>query len=167
MEETNLAFYFKRLRMIYCREQQLIGFLPDLVSEAMQPRLKEAIASSLAAARCRRYIINNVAWDHGISPLGEECLAMRKLIAVGSARLAAENRGRRHDRAVDAFCLQLHRVVTVEYHLARSLAVERSLHGDVGCLNEVIEALTDTWGPSKNQPKVSRQLVSSTSPATR
>ncbi len=153
MEETKLAYYFKRLRMIYCREQQLIGFLPDLVSEAMQLSLKEAIAGSLAAARCRRYMINDLAWDHGIPPLGEECLAMRKLIAVGSARLAAERRGERHDQAVEAFCLQLHRVVMVEYELARALTVEKSLHADVGCFNEMIEAMTDAWGRLKRIPR--------------
>jgi ferritin-like metal-binding protein YciE len=167
MEETNLAYHFKRLRMIYCREQQLIGFLPDLVSEAMQPGLKEALAGSLAAARCRRYMVNDLAWGHGIPPLGEECLAMRKLIAVGSARLAAECRGERHDQAVEAFCLQLHRVVMVEYELARSLAVEKGLHADVGCFTEMIEAMTDAWGRIKKQPKFSRQLALSSTLASR
>ena len=89
MEDPKLSFYFRRLRMIYCREQQLVEFLPDLIAEVAGLPLKEAMSGYLAAARCRRYMIKDLAWDHGISPLGEECLAMKKLIAVGSARLAA------------------------------------------------------------------------------
>ena len=61
MEELNLSAYIRRLRMIYCREQQLIDLLPDLVSEAMRHALKESLAGYLAAARCRRYMIKNLA----------------------------------------------------------------------------------------------------------
>lgn len=145
MEETNVTGYFKRLRMIYCREQQLIEFLPDLVSEAVRLQLREAIAGYLAAARCRRYMINDLAWDHGISPLGDECLAMRKVIAIGSARLASGNRGERHDLAVEALCRQLHRVVLVDYNLTRDHALHQSLHVDIGCFNEVIEAMLEAF----------------------
>jgi hypothetical protein len=145
MEDPKLSFYFRRLRMIYCREQQLVEFLPDLISEADSLPLKEAMSGYLAAARCRRYMIKDLAWDHGISPLGEECQAMKKLIAVGSARLAAGKRGEHHDPAVDAFCHQRHRVIMVDYRLTRYLAMEHYLDADIGCFDEVIGSLTATF----------------------
>lgn len=142
MEDPKLSFYFRRLRMIYCREQQLVEFLPDLISEVAGLPMKEAMSGYLAAARCRRYMIKDLAWDHGISPLGEECLAMKKLIAVGSARLATGKRGLHHDPAVDALCHQIHRVITVDYRLSRYLAMEHFLDADIGCFDEVIGSLT-------------------------
>lgn len=145
MEDPKLSFYFRRLRMIFCREQQLVEFLPALISEAMSNPLKEAISGYLAAARCRRYMVKDLAWDHGITPLGEECQAMRKLIAVGSARLAAGKRGKGHDLAVGDFCRQLHRVILVDYQLIRYLAVEQRLDADLGCFDDVIESLGDAF----------------------
>ncbi len=142
MEELNLSAYIRRLRMIYCREQQLIDLLPDLVSEAMRHALKESLAGYLAAARCRRYMIKNLAWDQGFSPLGDECLAMRKMIAVGISRLAREERGEGHDRAVGAFCHEVHRVIMVDYRLTRLLAMEQGLDADIGCFDDVIECMT-------------------------
>ena len=78
MEDPKLSFYFRRLRMIYCREQQLVEFLPDLIAEVAGLPMKEAMSGYLAAARCRRYMIKDLAWDHGISPLGEECRDLRR-----------------------------------------------------------------------------------------
>lgn len=145
MEDPKLSFYFRRLRMIYCREQQLVEFLPALISEADGPLLKDAMSGYLAAARCRRYMIKDLAWDHGISPLGEECQALKKLIAVGSVRLAKGKRGELHDPAVDAFCHQVHRVILVDYRLTRYLAMEHFLNADTGCFDEVIGSLTTTF----------------------
>ncbi len=161
MKEPNLSFYYGRLRLIHCREQLLIRLLPDLVAEATRPRLREIMTGYLAAARYRRYMINDLAWDHGISALGDECLSMRKLIAVGSARLAGENRGERHDPAVETFCHQLHRVIMVDYRLARKLAAEEGLHVDAGCFDEVIEAMAETFPeppPGQYEPSTARPL---------
>lgn len=141
--------------MIYCREQQLIKLLPALVSEAESFPLKDAMAGYLAAARSRRYMIKDLAWDHGISPLGEECLALRKLIAVGSARLAMEGRGARHDPQVIAFCRQVHRVVMVDYRLTRYLAMEHNLDADIGCFDEVIESMASVFPEPIGAPAAS------------
>lgn len=145
MNNPNLSFYYGRLRLIHCREQLLIRLLPELVAEATGRPLREIIAGYLAAALSRRYMIKDLAWDHGISALGDECLAMRKLIAVGSARLAGENRGERHDPAVETFCHQLHRVIRVDYRLARKLAAEEGLHADVGCFDEVLDGMAEAF----------------------
>lgn len=142
MEDAKLSFYFRRLRMIHCRERQLVEFLPDLIQEAEGLPLREAMQGYLAAARCRRYMIKDLAWDHGISPLGEECQAMKKLIAVGSARLAAGKRGEHHDPDVDALCHHIHRAIMVDYRLTRYLAMEHFLDADIGCFDDVIESMT-------------------------
>ena len=161
MEQPDLSFYHRRLRMMHCREQQLIGLLPDLVSEAVRPDLKEAMAGYRAAARCRRYMIIAQASDHGIFPHGDECLAMRKMIAVGSARLAAESRGRRHDRSVETFCHEVHRVIMIDYRLTRDLAVELGLPADVECFDEVLEAMAVVFPKRPPQPA---RLIGHSSP---
>ena len=73
MLQQKLSLYFKRLRMIHCREQQIIGILPDLVSEAKAPPLKEALTGYLASALCRRSMIKSLASDHGIPPQAGKC----------------------------------------------------------------------------------------------
>lgn len=148
MEETKRCLYFRKLRMIYCREEQFIELLPDLISEATQPQLRDTMARYLSAGRCRRYLIKDLAWDHGIAPQGEECLAMRKVVAVGCARLASASRGERHDVAVEGFCHELHRVVMVDYRLTRNYAIRENLHVDIACFDEVIASMVDAFPES-------------------
>jgi hypothetical protein len=139
MSNDPKGLYFRKLRMLYCSELQLISFY----SEAAARSGDHGVETLTDQSRERRNVLELLASDHGICVAGDDCQSMRRLIAT-SRTLLAENHTFSSD-LTEEICESVHRLQILNYSVARSLAAKARLNNDVRRLDEVLDTLMESF----------------------
>jgi hypothetical protein len=133
------GLYFRKLRMLYCSELQLISFY----SEAAALSGDHGVETLTDQSRDRRNVLEMLASEHGICVAGDDCQSMRRLIAT-SRTILAENHPFCGDVA-EEICESVHRLQILNYSVARSLAAKAHLSDDVKRLDDVLDTLMESF----------------------
>jgi hypothetical protein len=133
------SLYFRKLRMLYCSELQLISFYPEAAAHSGD----HSVESLTDHSRDRRNLLEVLAGEHGICIAGDDCQSMRRLIAASRTKLT-ENRDSCGDLA-DDICESIHRLQILNYSVARSLAAKARLQEDVSRLERAIDTLLECF----------------------
>lgn len=144
--------YFRKLRMLYCSELQLISLFPELAGQVTDFKRGSAIQGLLRLTRERRDVIEMIASDHGISSAGDDCDAMRRLISEGRQQLWQCSRGVSREAIVAQLCLSVHRLLVVNYSMARNLAARLGETSDAGRLEELIDLIVQRFPEACDHP---------------
>lgn len=145
--------YFRKLRRIYCGELQLISLLPDL--SARLADFKPGVPGNglLRLCRERRNVLETIAAEHAISAAGDDCDAMRHLIAETRRELHhSSSRGRSRDEVVAEACVSVHRLLVIHYSLARNLAARLGIRGDAERLEALIDLIVERFPQTCDYP---------------
>jgi ferritin-like metal-binding protein YciE len=144
--------YFRKLRMIYCSELQMISLLPDLSAQITDFKLGSSIDGLLRLCRERRNALEMIAMDHAISVAGDDCETMRKLVGEARQELRHCSRGLSRDEVVADVCVSVHRLLVIHYSLARNLAARLGLEGDADRLEELIDLIVERFPQTCEYP---------------
>ena len=144
--------YFRKLRMIYCSELQLISLLPELSEQITDFKFSSSINGLLRLCRERRGALEMIASDHAISPAGDDCDTMRRLVTEGRHELRHCSRGQSRDVVIADVCVSVHRLLVVNYGMARNLAVRLGLAGDADRLEELIDLIVERFPQTCEYP---------------
>ena len=131
--------YFRKLRMLYCSELQLISFYSEVAAHAADDDV-EAMTDD---CRERRNLLEMLAVDHGISIAGDDCQSMRRLIAASRLSFANDHASC-GDLAME-ICEAVHRLQILNYSVARSLGRKAGFKEDVASLDGLLDRLVDRF----------------------
>ena len=77
---TNLEqLYYDQLRDLFSAKSQLVAALPELARRATDDKLRKTINGQLGQGREQRTQLQELFFQHGLNPGGEQCEAMRGL----------------------------------------------------------------------------------------
>lgn len=144
--------YFRKLRMIYCSELQLISLFPELAGQIDDFKRTSALHGLLRLARERRDVIEMIAADHGISSAGDDCESMRRLISEGRQLLWHCSRGQSREAIVGQVCVSVHRLLVVNYSMTRNLAARLGLNSDARRIEEMIDLIVERFPEACDHP---------------
>lgn len=151
-----LNLYFRKLRMLYCSELQLISFLPELAARADAKALRAGLQQELGLCRGRRDALEILAAIHGIAAAGDDCEPMRRLITGCRAALNETAWHFPGDDDLRSIGGAVHRLQLLNYGVARSLAHRAKLPEDAEQLDPLLDALLDRY-PETCDPPAHRQ----------
>ncbi len=152
MKSDLLKLYFRKLRMLYCSELQLISFLPDLVSRVHGSSLRITLSWAIEQSRQRRNELELLANEHQISVAGNDCQSMRRLIGESRAALDPQAWHYPGDRAVTDVIAALHRLQILNYGVARSLAGSAREPYDTERLDVLLEGMVERFSETCHEP---------------
>ncbi|MCW1923076.1 DUF892 family protein [Luteolibacter arcticus] len=161
-----LSLFFRKLRMLYCSELQLISFLPELAAHASERGLRTGLQQELELSRQRRDTLEIMAATHRISSAGDDCDSMRRLISQSREALRATAWHFPGDDDLHSISAALHRLQILNYGVARSLANRVRLAGDVEKLDGLLDLLLDRY-PETCDALVPAGLLARDQPAFR
>jgi ferritin-like metal-binding protein YciE len=147
-----LSLFFRKLRMLYCSELQLISFLPELAARASEKSLRAELLQELELSRQRRDTLEILAATHRISSAGDDCDSMRRLIDESRDALRAEAWHYPGDDDLRSVSGALHRLQILNYGVARSLANRVRLADDVDKLDGLLDLLLDRYPETCDAP---------------
>lgn len=150
---TDLStLFFRKLRMLYCSELQLISFLPELGSRASDKGLRTQLQQEVELSRQRRDMLEIMAATHKISSAGDDCDSMRRLINESREVLRASAWHFPGDDDLRSISGALHRLQILNYGVARSLANRMRLAEDVTNLDSLVDLLLDRYPETCDAP---------------
>jgi len=152
MDSPLLCAYFRKLRMVYCSELQLISFFSEV------PGGRELVPRLVDLSRGRRDLVEVLAAQHGISSAGDDCQSMRRLIAMSRGSLEGSQNSYAQNELVIDVCESIHRLLLLNYGLARSLATKCDLRHDVEQLDSVLDNLIEEF-PAVCEYPVASEIV--------
>jgi ferritin-like metal-binding protein YciE len=161
-----LSLFFRKLRMLYCSELQLISFLPELTARASERSLRAGLQQELELSRQRRDTLEIMAAMHRISSAGDDCDSMRRLIDESREALRAAAWHFPGDDDLRSISGGLHRLQILNYGVARSLANRVRLTDDVEKLDGLLDLLLDRYPETCDAP-VPAGLLARDQPAYR
>ena len=132
------CLYFRKLRMLYCSELQLISFYSEVAAHAAD----HSVEAMTDECRERRNLLETLALNHGISVAGDDCQSMRRLISA--SRLTLKDDFSSGDVAQD-ICESVHRLQILNYSVARSLAAKAGFKEDTAALDAMLDRLVDRF----------------------
>ncbi len=157
--------YFRMLRMIYCSELQLISFLPELWEQTAGFELASSVEVQLHLCRDRRNALERIAAEHGSSVAGDDCHTMRQLVSKGRRQLRHHGRGPTRDETAVDICLSVHRLLVLNYKIARHLAAGLGLSADTARLGQLADRIVehlpracDSAGPTGPKSRLASAL---------
>lgn len=120
---TNLTqLYFDQLRDLFSAEKQLIAALPEMTAKAAHRDLKDAFARHLEETKNQLERLREIFAEHGISPEGEECDAMRGLIKEAKKHVEHTAEGSVRDAVLIASANRVEHYEIAAYGVARAFA---------------------------------------------
>jgi len=146
------SLFFRKLRMLYCSELQLISFLPELTARASERDLRARLQQELELSRQRRDTLEVMAATHQISSAGDDCDSMRRLINESREALREAAWHFPGDDDLRAISGALHRLQILNYGVARSLANRMRLADDVDQLDGLLDLLLDRYPETCDAP---------------
>ena len=152
MRSDLMNAYYRKLRMIYCSELQLVSLFPELASQIDDFKRTSALHGFLRLTRERRDVIEMIATEHGISSAGDDCDSMRRLISEGRQLLWHCSRGQSRDSIVAQVCLSVHRLLVMNYSMTRNLAVRLGLGSDADRFEELIDLIVERFPEACDHP---------------
>jgi ferritin-like metal-binding protein YciE len=161
-----LNLFYRKLRMLYCSELQLISFLPELGARASERSLRTGLQQELELSRQRRDTLEIMAATHRISSAGDDCDSMRRLIDESRESLRSTAWHFPGDDDLRSICGALHRLQILNYGVARSLANRVRLAEDVEKLDGLLDLLLDRYPETCDAP-VRTGLLARDQPAFR
>jgi hypothetical protein len=132
------GLYFRKLRMLYCSELQLISFYCEVAAHAAD----HSVEAMTDECRERRNLLENLALNHGISVAGDDCQSMRRLISA--SRLSLKDDFSSGDLAQE-ICESVHRLQILNYSVARSLAAKARFKEDTAALDAMLDRLVERF----------------------
>ena len=147
-----LSLFFRKLRMLYCSELQLISFLPELTARTSDKTLRAGLQHELELSRQRRDTLEIMAATHRISSAGDDCDSMRRLIDESREALRAASWHFPGDEDLHSVSSALHRLQILNYGVARSLANRVRLTDDVEKLDGLLDLLLDRYPETCDAP---------------
>ena len=137
--------YFRKLRMIYCSELQMIGFLADLAEQTADFKFGSSMQGVLRLCGERIEALEKIAVDREFWPEGDDGEVMERLVTEGRHELRHCARGRSRDVVIADICISLHRFLVVNYRLARNLANRLEWADDASRLEELMDLLEERF----------------------
>lgn len=134
-------FYFRKLRMVYCSELQLISFLPDLEPLTSAGKFNPTASDLLNLCRQRRNTLEVIAANQDFSIAGDDCQTMRRTISAGRQNLRNCTRGQSREAEALSIVTAVHQLLVVNYSIARSLAVRLQLRRDAKRIEELVDKI--------------------------
>lgn len=120
---TNLEqLYYDQLRDLYSAETQLLTALPEMVSNSTNEDLRKAFAHHLEETKGQLARIIRICADHGITPEGDECDAMKGLIKEAKKHLADTEPGVVRDAVLIASANRVEHYEIAAYGVAKAFA---------------------------------------------
>ncbi len=138
MENDVPGLYFRKLRMLYCSELQLISFYSEVAAHAAD----HSVEAMTDECRERRNLLENLALAHGISAAGDDCQSMRRLISASRLNLSEDYTSGDLAREI---CESVHRLQIMNYSVARSLAAKAGFWDDCKALDALLDRLVDRF----------------------
>jgi ferritin-like metal-binding protein YciE len=152
MKSDLMNAYFRKLRMVYCSELQMISLFPELADQIDDFKRTSALHGLLRLARERRDVVEMIAADHEISSAGDDCESMRRLISEGRQLLWHCSRGLSRDAIVAQVCLSVHRLLVMNYSMTRNLAARLGLSSDADRLEALIDLIVERFPEACDHP---------------
>ena len=146
------SLFFRKLRMLYCSELQLISFLPELGARASDKGLRVQLQQEVELSRQRRDTLEIMAATHAISSAGDDCDSMRRLINESREVLRASAWHFPGDDDLRSISGALHRLQILNYGVARSLANRMRLAEDVAKFDGLVDLLLDRYPETCDAP---------------
>lgn len=128
-----------QLKDLYSAENQLIDFIPKMVSVAHDKKLKEAFESHLEETREHKTRIKEICKELEISPAGEKCNAMKGLIEEAENFLQEDAKDEVKDTGLIAQAQRIEHYEISGYGTAARYAKELGLHDITEILNETLD----------------------------
>lgn len=137
---TNLKdLYFDQLRDIYSAENQLVSALPEMIAHATHQDLRKAFADHLEETKNHVTRLDQICADHGISPSGEECDAMRGLIKEAKKHLAETTPGEVRDAVLIASANRVEHYEIAAYGVTKAFALTLGFDKAAELLDETLQ----------------------------
>jgi ferritin-like metal-binding protein YciE len=114
--------YFDQLRDLYSAENQLIAALPEMVSAASNEELRDAFADHFEETQNHLVRLEQVFADHGITPNGEDCEAMRGLVKESRKHISQTAPGDVRDAILIAAANRIEHYEIAGYGVAKAFA---------------------------------------------
>lgn len=137
---TNLKdLYFDQLRDLYSAETQLIEALPEMAQHATDTKLKEGFNMHLKETREQRDRLDQICRNHGITPGGEECEAMRGLIKEARKHAPETTVGPVRDAVLVASGNRIEHYEIAGYGVAKEFAKALGFDDDADLLDKTLD----------------------------
>ncbi len=150
---TNLQqLYHDQLRDLHSAETQLISALPEMISNASDPDLREAFTRHLEETHEHKLRLETICADLGIDPEGEDCDAMRGLIREVRKHAGATSPGDVRDAALIACANRVEHYEIAAYGVAKAFA-------DALGYDEAFRLLGDTLQEEGDADKVLTRIA--------
>jgi ferritin-like metal-binding protein YciE len=131
--------YHDQLRDLISAETQLIEALPEMESLACDRRLRETFSIHCDETRKQIERLTRLFQSHGIPGSGEECQAMKGLIAEARSHVEKTEPGDLRDALLIASANRVEHYEIAAYGAARAFAECLGLDDDAKLLSESIE----------------------------
>ena len=138
---TNLEqLYYDQLRDLFSAKSQLVAALPELVRRATNEKLRRTLNGQLGQSREQRARLQELFFQHGLNPGGEQCEAMRGLIRETKKRMDHATPGSVRDAVLIASLNRIEHYEIAAYGVAHSFAECLEFEDDATALHESLAA---------------------------
>jgi ferritin-like metal-binding protein YciE len=131
--------FVEQLQDLYSAETQLVSALPKMASAASHDELRQAFEHHLEETRGHVSRLDEIFGELGVSSGGEECEAMRGLIAEGEEIVSANGDSAVKDAALIAAAQRVEHYEIAAYGTVRTLADEL----DLGSAKDILDQTLD------------------------
>lgn len=131
--------YFDQLRDLFSAEQQLLRALPEMVTYASCPTLREALSKHLEETKKHKDRLEKIGRGHGITLEGEDCDAMRGLIKEAKKHIEQADAGDVRDVEMIACLNRIEHYEIAGYGVAKSFAKSLTFDDDVPLLDATLD----------------------------
>jgi ferritin-like metal-binding protein YciE len=134
---TNLEqLYYDQLRDLFSAKSQLVAALPELARRATDEKLRKTLNGQLGQGREQRARLQELFFEHGLNPGGEQCEAMRGLIRETKKRMDHATPGSVRDAVLIASLNRIEHYEIAAYGTACAFAECLEFEHDADTLHE-------------------------------
>ena len=124
---------------LYDAENKAVQNYPQFIEAATSPELKQAFQEHMEQSRQQAQRLEQIAQKMGISPQGQECVAIQGLIQDAQKHVQMVARGPVLDAALIGAAQKVEHLEIAAYGTARSLAQQIGDQEAVGLLEQTLQ----------------------------
>ncbi|MCW1921090.1 DUF892 family protein [Luteolibacter arcticus] len=120
---TNLEqLYYDQLRDLFSAKSQLVAALPELARRASNEKLRKTLNGQLSQGREQRARLQELFFQHGLNPGGEQCEAIKGMIRETKKRMDHAAPGSVRDAVLIASLNRIEHYEIAAYGVAKAFA---------------------------------------------
>lgn len=131
--------FHHQLKDIYSAEKQLIKAMPKFKEEAVNPKLKDALAEHLEETKAQKERLDQIADELGIDLDGDTCEAMKGLIEEGKDFVSEDASDHVRDAGIIADAQRIEHYEISAYGTVTHFAKALGLDNVANMLQEILD----------------------------